>query len=118
MTQDADRVATITAIEISAKLLSEHQVDLLSQFEAQMAATVHTLSAINRLRDVVHRVGPEPSNGERFDILRELSKEITDIATGLHTQEQTCLDQQQLIRTMRAQLHGLKVRLPPVEGDR
>lgn len=110
--EQADRALSLAAIEKAAELLSVHQMDLLSQLESQLRAARHTIIAINRLRDKTHREGPEPTNGERSQILIDLSDEISDIDRNLLVQHQTCLDQQRLIREMQARLNALKVRAP------
>lgn len=108
----ADRAVSIAAVEKTAEVLSVHQIDLLSQLESQLRAARHTIVAVNRLRDKAHRVGPEPTNGQRSDMLIALSDEVTAIDQNLLVQHQTCLDQQRLIREMQARLTALKVRAP------
>jgi hypothetical protein len=53
----ADRVSSLASIEQAAEMLSVHQMDLLSQLEAQLRSARHTINAVNRLRDKTHRVG-------------------------------------------------------------
>ena len=108
----ADRASSLASIEQAAEMLSVHQMDLLSQLEAQLRSARHTIHAVNRLRDKTHRVGAEPTNGERTHILIQLSDEISEIDKNLLIQHQTCLDQQRLIREMQARLTALKVRVP------
>jgi hypothetical protein len=106
--QDSNREAGIAAFEREAEVLVVHQLDLLAQLEAQLRAVHRTMRSIERLRGNQHRVGPEPSNGERIDTLRTLSGELTTIDRELNVQHQSCEDMQRSIREMQARLVAIR----------
>jgi hypothetical protein len=110
-----DRATTLRHVEAAAELLAIHQIDLIAQLEAQLRAVRHTMRSIERLRDAKHRIGAEPSNGQRDQILAVLASEVAAIDDALHTQHLTCADQQCVIREMQARMHGLKQQMTRAE---
>jgi hypothetical protein len=90
----------IAAFESEAEVLAAHQLDLLSQLEAQLRAVHHTMRCIERLRGSKHRIGPELTNGERRGTLKTLASELAAIDTEPNVQHQSCEDMQQSIRAM------------------
>jgi hypothetical protein len=98
----------IAAFESEAEVLAAHQLDLLSQLEAQLRAVHHTMRCIEKLRGSKYRIGTELTNGERSDTLKTLASELAAIDTELNVQHQSCEDMQQSIRAMQARLSALR----------
>jgi predicted nucleic acid-binding Zn-ribbon protein len=96
------------AFEAEAEVLAAHQLDLLSQLEAQLRAVHHTMRCIEKLRGAKHRVGPDVTNGQRADALNTLAAELAAIDKELNVQHQSCEDMQRSIREMQAQLSALR----------
>jgi hypothetical protein len=103
-----NRVAGQQALEGAAEVLVVHQIDLLSQLEAQLRAVHKTMRCIETLRSDKLRVGPELHNGERATKLRTLASELTAIDRELQVQHESCADMLRLITQMQQQLSALQ----------
>jgi hypothetical protein len=96
------------SFEKQAEVLVVHQLDLLAQLENQMRAVRKTLTQIETLRGAKYRAGGELTNGERGDVLRTLSAQLTGIDSELQTQHESCVEMQRCIQEMRSSLGSFK----------
>jgi hypothetical protein len=103
----ADRPG-VKAFEAEAELLAVHQLDLLSQLEAQLRAVQKTMRIIEKLRSAKHRVGPELEDEQRGSALQSLASELGAIDQELRVQHESCADMQELIRIMQARSTTLR----------
>ena len=102
------RVATMQAFEREAELLVVHQLDLLSQMEAQLRAVHHTLRRIEQLRSAKLRIGPELTNGQRQFALMGLSAEVAELVKQIAEEGASCAFMQNTIQQMQSLLTELK----------
>jgi hypothetical protein len=108
MPRDESPSTAVKALEAEAELLAVHQLDLLSQLEAQLRAVHRTMRIIEKLRSVKHRVGPELNDEERGGALRTLASELGRIDQELEVQHRSCADMQELIRGMQGRLTTMR----------
>jgi chaperonin cofactor prefoldin len=108
MDADSTRAVGLRALEAEAEFLVLHQLDLLAQVEAQVRAVHHTMRRIETLRAARLRVGPELSNGEREDVLRELGKELERIDAHVAVQHTSCVEMQEAVERMRERLKAMR----------
>jgi len=105
---DSDRTRELEGFERDAEALVAHQLDLIAQLERQLRAVHRTMRQIERLRKANVRVGPELSNGQKFDTLNDLTDELAAIAQELNTQHESCVEMQATIDHMRARLRVVR----------
>jgi hypothetical protein len=98
----------VKAFEGEAELLAVHQLDLLSQLEAQLRAVHRTMRIIEKLRSDKHRVGRELEHDERVAALSALASELGAIDEELQVQHRSCGDMQELIRGMQTRLSTMR----------
>jgi hypothetical protein len=101
---ELSRRKSLHAFEIDAEWLAVEQLDLIAQIEAQLRLVRQTMRQIEKLRDAQHRVGPEPSNGERGDALNILTGDLTTLSDRLDVQGATCRDMLATVEKMRRRL--------------
>lgn len=96
-------------LEAEAETLAVYQLDLLSHVEAQVRAVHHLMRRLVLLR--ARKPGQhhgELSDGERSELMKGLSDELTQIEAHLGFQQQCCDDMQETIAEMRKRLPILK----------
>jgi hypothetical protein len=98
----------VKAFEGEAELLAVHQLDLLSQLEAQLRAVHRTMRIIEKLRSDKHRVVRELEHDERVAALSALASELGAIDEELQVQHRSCGDMQELIRGMQTRLSTMR----------
>jgi hypothetical protein len=108
MPRDESPSTAVKALEAEAERHAVHQLDLLSQLEAQLRAVHRTMRIIEKLRSAKHRVGPELNDEERVGALRTLASELGRIDQELEVQHQSCADMQGLIRGMQGGLTTMR----------
>jgi hypothetical protein len=108
MARQENPPTAVQAFEAEAEFLAVHQLDLLSQLEAQLRAVHRTMRIIEKLRSDKHRVGPELEHDERVAVLRVLASELGAIDDELQVQHRSCDDMQELIRGMQTRLSTMR----------
>jgi uncharacterized coiled-coil protein SlyX len=88
-------------------MLAAYQLDLQAQIEAQLRGVHHMIRRLERLRSPEHRVGAEPSNGERGDALAGLSDEVAGLDRQLTTQRQSVEEMLALVTQMQERVSQL-----------
>jgi hypothetical protein len=111
------RAARLLAFEKDAELLVAHQLDLLSQIEAQLRAVHHTMQRIQRLRSAKLRVGPELTDRQRQNTLFGLSAEVEEIDNQIAEEHNCCMFMQQTVVQMQERLVGMKRDAAILEKD-
>lgn len=114
--QSDDRAVHLAAFEDHAERMILHQLDLLAQVEEQLRGVHHVMRGLERLRSGKQRVGPEPSNGERGDVLGHLSRELAALDRHVATQSESVHGMQGLIAQMQERLADLKRTAMQLEG--
>jgi len=100
MANEASKATILRGLEDQADLLNAYQVDLVAQIEAHLRAVHHTMRRISSVRAARYRIGPELSNGERVEALKDLASEMTEIQSQINIQAKTCDHMGQLVVQM------------------
>jgi hypothetical protein len=95
-------------VEDLAEWLAADQLDLLAQVEAQLRAVHHTMRRIEQLRAPHGRATRALSAGERGNVIRSLSGEISKLNDHLVTQAECCHHMLSTIGQMQQRLIGLQ----------
>jgi hypothetical protein len=104
MADEVSRRNILHAFESDAEWLAVEQLDLIAQIEAQLRLVRQTMRQIEKLRTAQHRVGPEPSNAQRGDILKILTDELGTLNEQLGVQGATCRDMLATVEKMQRRL--------------
>jgi uncharacterized membrane protein len=107
------RVRDLHVLEQDAEMLVVLQLDLLADVERQVRAVHQTMRHIEKLRGVRSRVGPELSDAQRNDTLRNLDDEIAALEEHFAMEQQCCTDMHDTIKKMRARLAQMRRRTAP-----